>query len=105
MDAMTTTDEEQDAVPMYKLALIGDSGEAGHATTACQHHGTHLAGWIAPRPAGVGKTCILLRFAEGGFNVSFMSTVGCVLSTGYSSRAVPSTPNCSYIPSAIDTVG
>ena len=31
MDAIATTDEEQDSVPMYKLALIGDSGEAGHA--------------------------------------------------------------------------
>ena len=26
--------------------------------------------------SGVGKTCILLRFAEGGFSPDFMSTVG-----------------------------
>ena len=80
MDAMTTTDEEQDTVPMYKLALIGDSGRAGHAATACQYSAAYLTAWILPlcsRPAGVGKTCILLRFAEGGFNVSFLSTVGC----------------------------
>eukprot|EP01043_Picozoa_sp_COSAG02_P051966 COSAG02_NODE_5536_length_4247_cov_1.589923_6_plen_90_part_00 len=71
---------------MYKLALIGDSGEARDAADACCRGGTYLAAWHTPlcsRPAGVGKTCILLRFAEGGFNVSFMSTVGCVPSTGY----------------------
>jgi hypothetical protein len=34
MDAMTTTDEEQDADPMYKLALIGDSGKARRRATA-----------------------------------------------------------------------
>jgi GTPase SAR1 family protein len=39
-------------------------------------------------PAGVGKTCILLRFAEGGFNVSFMSTVGYAPFSGR--RVVPS---------------
>jgi hypothetical protein len=27
--------------------------------------------------AGVGKTCMLLRFAEGGYNHDFISTVGC----------------------------
>ena len=77
---MTTTDEEQDSVPMYKLALIGDSGEARRLATAYRYS-SHWAASRTPlhsRPAGVGKTCILLRFAEGGFNVSFMSTVGCV---------------------------
>ena len=49
MDGLTTTDEEEET-NMLKLALIGDSG--------------------------VGKTCILLRFAEGGFSPDFMSTVG-----------------------------
>ena len=49
MDGLTTTDEEEET-NMLKLALIGDSG--------------------------VGKTCILLRFAEGAFNADFMSTVG-----------------------------
>ena len=35
---------------LFKLLLIGDSG--------------------------VGKTCVLFRFAEGAFNATFISTIG-----------------------------
>ena len=80
MDAMTTTDDEQDSMPMYKLALVGDSGDACCFAKLrfSDSPGADWCGLLCLRSAGVGKTCILLRFAEGGFNVSFMSTVGCV---------------------------
>lgn len=94
MDTLSTTDEEQEAAPMYKLALIGDSGEAGNRVRILRRLPS-----LRPRApegrasdcvslaAGVGKTCILLRFAEGGFNVSFMSTVGYVGSLAATTRA------------------
>jgi hypothetical protein len=36
----------------------------------------------------VGKTCILLRFVEGGYNSTFTSTVGCEAAATVSSCLV-----------------
>jgi Ras-related protein Rab-8A len=64
---------------LVKLLLIGDSGTEIRRET----------GWVARRPMGpatsltsplylqgVGKSCLLLRFAEDQFTSSFITTIG-----------------------------
>ena len=68
---------------LIKLLLIGDSGE----TTALKRVGG--ADSLAEYPvrsdsdsmgacclAGVGKSCLLLRFSEDSFQTSFITTIG-----------------------------
>jgi hypothetical protein len=75
---------------LIKLLLIGDSGERARM------RGRGRASMPAPAPRrrrrfflaalthtpktqpGVGKSCLLLRFAEDQFTSSFITTIGCV---------------------------
>lgn len=40
--------------------------------------------------AGVGKSCLLLRFSDGSFTTSFITTIGWVLSHSYTSVVIAS---------------
>lgn len=42
------------------------------------------------RTAGVGKSCLLLRFSDGSFTTSFITTIGWVLSLSYASVVIAS---------------
>ncbi len=80
----------QDYDYLIKLLLIGDSGAprcricpgaVWRATTA-RRHGGAAAAVQGQRPAlsrraGVGKSCLLLRFSEDSFTSSFITTIGC----------------------------
>ncbi|XP_054794392.1 ras-related protein RABE1c-like isoform X1 [Prosopis cineraria] len=54
---------------LIKLLLIGDSG-AWHLSS---HHFTKC---VIRSLKGVGKSCLLLRFSDGSFTTSFITTIG-----------------------------
>ncbi len=72
--------KRQDYDYLIKLLLIGDSGE-GRQGRAEYRRGSgavnlpRRASRAAPG-AGVGKSCLLLRFAEDSFTSSFITTIG-----------------------------
>lgn len=58
-----------------KLLLIGDSGAYGVLGAMNRPVGVVVS--RLPRPlAGVGKTCLLLRFVDDKFSPSFITTIG-----------------------------
>lgn len=87
----TATRQRQDYDFLIKLLLIGDSGTCSKSSRLCLCHGLPPCwplvdprlGWAprcaaVPASAGVGKSCILLRFSEDSFTPSFITTIGCV---------------------------
>lgn len=86
--------KRQDYDYLIKLLLIGDSGE--FCGSSCNLTETSLEGKaklpkrffsherkgcirnVCIQFAGVGKSCLLLRFAEDSFTSSFITTIGCV---------------------------
>ena len=55
---------------LIKLLLIGDSGIMGVLLSSCFPEYLRLAF------AGVGKSCLLLRFSDDAFTTSFITTIG-----------------------------
>ena len=45
---------------------------------------------LGRRPAGVGKSCLLLRFSEDSFTSSFITTIGCAACLSSPGRSDPS---------------
>ena len=71
----------QDYDYLIKLLLIGDSGMPSSATLImCCANLFPLPLFRTERhgslPAGVGKSCLLLRFSEDSFTSSFITTIG-----------------------------
>lgn len=58
-----------------KLLLLGDSGAVYKCELLCLHSARHEfnAAWIR---TGVGKTSLMMRYAEKHFSPSLMSTAG-----------------------------
>ena len=72
----------QDYDYLIKLLLIGDSGMSTSASiiVCCADMPPHppmRIGRLGSLPAGVGKSCLLLRFSEDSFTSSFITTIGC----------------------------
>lgn len=71
--------KRQDYDYLIKLLLIGDSGEVLGRRQALKSRSGQRS--VSERPpallAGVGKSCLLLRFAEDSFTSSFITTIGC----------------------------
>ncbi|CAL5422535.1 unnamed protein product [Camellia sinensis] len=61
---------------LIKLLLIGDSvrGNISLTTLICTHP-SYMKGKMEKRPC-VGKSCLLLRFSDGSFTTSFITTIG-----------------------------
>ncbi len=50
------------------------SSSSSSSSSAIYH--PHPPSWWAPKYAGVGKTCLIMRFADDNFSASFTSTIG-----------------------------
>lgn len=66
-----------------KLLMIGDSGKYGSPSVACFSHAIFFCLCHARLPTvrhhlrvGVGKTCLLLRYANDSFSPTFITTIG-----------------------------
>lgn len=89
--------KRQDYDYLIKLLLIGDSGGRSCLLDERACLAPHAASRrltphpLPPLPAGVGKSCLLLRFAEDSFTSSFITTIGWVArgSAGYSRPRPP----------------
>ena len=72
--------KRQDYDYLIKLLLIGDSGgcccPAGRRRVRSPQPPSAHAAATAAAAAGVGKSCLLLRFAEDSFTSSFITTIG-----------------------------
>lgn len=121
MSGPASSRQRQDYDYLIKLLLIGDSGESVLAVAQQQvrrsgwlRHGdlplTVLpcalmccAVWCVPLLlAGVGKSCILLRFSEDSFTPSFITTIGCVTAaaavSGHNNRQLCVLSACMHNP-------
>lgn len=62
------------------LGICGDLGgrvEEGHGLADGTFRGPGLSNHaLLPAAAGVGKSCLLLRFAEDSFTSTFITTIG-----------------------------
>lgn len=68
----------QDYDYLIKLLLIGDSGERRESWPAPARPTRSVSPLLTLSfGAGVGKSCLLLRFAEDSFTSSFITTIGC----------------------------
>ena len=59
---------------LIKLLLIGDSGDSSNSVADRRPALTTRA----PRGSGVGKSAVLVRFADDTFTTSYISTIGCL---------------------------
>ncbi|CAL9040612.1 unnamed protein product [Musa banksii] len=78
---------------LIKLLLIGDSGKGYRSPLIpmdtvnyfcvsflfAVHFEVSVFLPFTPFPAGVGKSCLLLRFSDGSFTTSFITTIGWVI--------------------------
>ena len=80
---------------IVKLLLIGDSGASravryGFSSGDGMRAHASAVACASPPTAAVGKSCLLLRFADDQFSTSFITTIGSVrfsLFPGESARA------------------
>ena len=68
---MPAPDHKQNFDLLIKLLLIGDSGAPAREMVAREPPSVHPSG------AGVGKSSILVRFADDSFTQQFIATIGC----------------------------
>ena len=92
----STSDRHYDY--LIKLLLIGDSSKRAYLTSVPPVHACLLAPHSPLPIAGVGKSAILLRFADDTFTQSFITTIGCARG-----RAVlkPVVAHCALTPHAL----
>lgn len=68
----------KDYLYLFKILIVGDSGKNAVCCRTYHFHAgmPSFSFSLSPSPAGVGKSNLMLRFAENDFQTSYITTIG-----------------------------